>query len=68
MANDLETRDCVYYTKKTLGDTRNISCTPVFSKVLEFFVLEKLKTEAMPDKNQFGGLAGLSTNHYLVQA
>ena len=49
----------------TLSDTRNISCTPVFSKVLEFFVLGWLKEEVMPDANQYGGLPGLSTNHYL---
>lgn len=53
---------------ETLGDTRNISYTPVFSKILEFFVLQDLKKEIMPASNQFGGLPGRSTNHYLVRA
>ena len=35
--------------------------------VLEFFVLRKLKTEVTPKKNQFGGIEGLGTNHYLVE-
>ena len=25
-----------------LGSTRNISCTPVFSKIMEFFLLDRL--------------------------
>ena len=51
-----------------LGETRNTSCTPVFSKVMEFFLLARLKNEATVKCNQFGGLAGSSTNHYLAEA
>ena len=38
-----------------LNDLRNLSCTPLFSKVMEFFVLERLKSEATVKKNQFRG-------------
>ena len=52
---------------ENLGETRNISCTPLFSKVLEFFVLEQLKEEISPSTNQFGGVNGSGTNHYLAK-
>ena len=51
-----------------LGDTRNISCMPVFSKIIEYFLLERLKQEASVCDNQFGGIQGSSTNHYLAAA
>ena len=35
---------------------------------MEFFALECLKQEVYPDKNQFGGLSGCGTTHYLVEA
>ena len=50
------------------GLLRNLSCTPLFSKALEFFVLEKLKTEVKPSDRQYGGLKGCGTNQYLVDA
>ena len=50
-----------------LGSTRNISCTPVFSKIMEFFLLERLKEEAKPKSNPFGGISGSGTSHYLVE-
>ena len=53
---------------ESLGETRNISCTSVFSKTMEFFLLERLKKEAKVKNNQFGGLAGSSTSHYLAEA
>ena len=52
----------------SFNELRNISCTTLFSKVLEFFVLEKAKTEIGANINQFGGIAGTSTNHYLISA
>ena len=51
-----------------LGELRNISCTPLLSKVMEFFVLEQLKKEVYPSNNQFGGLPGCGTSHYLIDA
>lgn len=53
---------------ETLGQTRNISCTPIFSKVLEYLLLTRLKTEIMPRLNQFGGIKRSGTNHYLAEA
>ena len=35
---------------------------------MEYFVLEKLKQEVYPGINQFGGLTGCGTNHYLIEA
>ena len=49
-----------------LGETRNISCTPVFSKIMEYFLLERLKEETSINTNQFGGLPGSSIDHYLA--
>ena len=50
-----------------LGETRNISCALVFAKLLEFFVLEELKSQMRPGPDQYGGLPGMSTNHYLAK-
>ena len=35
---------------------------------MEFFALDRLKTEVYPRNNQFGGLAGCGTTHYLIEA
>ena len=51
-----------------LGDTRNISCTPVFSKIREHFLRERLRKEGKVRSNQYGGLSGSSTSHYLANA
>ena len=53
---------------ESFNNLRNISCTPLFSKTLEFFVLDRLKSEACPAENQYGGIKGSSTSHYLVRA
>ena len=50
------------------GQLRNLSCTPFFSKMLEFFVLEGLKKGVQPKGNQYGGLKGCGTNQYLIDA
>ena len=42
---------------ENLTELRNISCTPLLSKVMEYFALEQLKKEVYPDSNQFGGLS-----------
>ena len=41
----------------SLAECRNISCTSVFSKILEGQVLLKLRSELVPDHNQYGGRA-----------
>ena len=47
---------------------RNLSCTPVFSKVFEYFLLERLKSECKPSTRQHGGIKGNGTDHYLINA
>ena len=51
-----------------LSELRNLSCTPLFSKVMESFILEKLKNEAPLGDNQFGGRKGSSVDHFLVES
>ena len=50
-----------------LNDLRNISCTALFSKVFESFILDKLAQQVGMRKNQMGGMKGAGTEHYLVQ-
>ena len=49
-----------------LSELRNLSCTPLFSKVLESFVLETLNDEINPSDRQYGGVKGCSTTHFLI--
>ena len=51
-----------------LNDLRNLSCTPLFSKILETIVLERLKKETSVRPNQYGGIKGSSTELYLISA
>lgn len=49
-----------------LSDLRNISCTLLFSKVFEAYVLKSAMEEISLKGNQFGGVKGCSTAHMLV--
>ena len=49
-----------------LSECRNISCTSVFSKILEGQVLEKLRGELTPDPNQYGGKPKCGAEHMLI--
>ena len=51
----------------TLAETRNISCTPLFSKLLEAFVLDELRKQVKLNSTQFGGIKGLGVDHFLVE-
>ena len=57
--------------KKTMpqvpGDLRNISCTQLFSKIYESFVLQWLGEQVKLRPNQFGGVKGSGTEHFLVK-
>ena len=57
--------------KKTLpqgpNDLRNISCTQLFSKVYETWILEWVGQQVKLRSNQFGGVKGSGAEHYLVQ-
>ena len=50
-----------------LNDLRNISCTALFSKVYESFVLGWLGEQVGMRANQMGGMKGAGTEHYLVE-
>ena len=56
--------------KKTIlenaGDLRNISCTKLFYKVYESFLLNWLDPLSKLRTNQYGGVKGLGTEHYLI--
>ena len=52
---------------ESLKDVRNISCTPLFSKVLEFFVLKRLRTMITLSSSQFGGIPGVGIDHFLCE-
>ena len=49
-----------------LNECRNLSCTNFFSKVLESLILDCLMQEVTLSKDQFGGLKGCGTNHFLL--
>ena len=51
----------------SLSELRNLSCTPLFSKVLESFVLERLRSEIKLSDRQFGGVKGCETEHFLIE-
>ena len=50
----------------TFNDLRNLSCTNALSKTLESYVLEKLRKEIKIKTNQFGGVKGSGTCHFLI--
>ena len=54
-------------TPSSLAQLRNLSCTPLFSKCLESFVLERLKQKVTLNRNQFGGIKGTGVDHFLVE-
>ena len=68
---DLWKMETVYVIPKnsapaSLGELRNLSCTPLVSKVLESFVLSRLQSEIKLSSKQYGGIKNCSTDHFLV--
>ena len=51
---------------RSYGDLRNISCTKLFSKLYESYVLMWAMEEIELKPNQFGGVKGCSTAHMLL--
>ena len=51
---------------ESFDQLRNLSCTNGLSKVMETIVLEKLTNEVQLKSNQYGGIRGSSTNHFLI--
>ena len=52
---------------ESVNDIRNISCTQLFSKTYESFVLDWLSGEVKLRTNQYGGVKGSGAEHFLVQ-
>ena len=50
----------------SLAECRIISCTSIYSKVLEGGVLKKLRGELIPDPGQYGGQPKCGAEHMLV--
>ena len=50
-----------------LDQLRNLSCTNALSKILESCVLKKLQEEVTIKPNQYGGLRGSGTCHFLIK-
>ena len=50
----------------SLSECRNISCTSIFSKILEGVVLQQLRSELLPDPSQYGGVPKCGAEHLLV--
>ena len=51
---------------QSVNDLRNISCTQFFSKLYESFLLDWIGEKVKLRTNQFGGVKGSSTEHFLV--
>ena len=51
----------------TLEQCRNVSCTSIFTKLAETFMLYRLQEEIPPDPLQFGGMKGSGTTHLLAE-
>ena len=45
---------------------RNLSCTNLFAKVLELFILEYIRKDVQLAPSQYGGLKGSGTTHFLI--
>ena len=52
---------------ENLSQCRNLSCTTLFSKLLEAYILDELKKETSFADSQYGGIKGLGVDHFLVQ-
>ena len=49
-------------------DCPNLSCTPLFSKVIESFLLDQINGEVKVDLTQFSGVKKCGTEHLLIEA
>ena len=49
-----------------LSECRNISCTSIFSKVMEGEVMRQLRKELLPDPSQYGGIPSCIVEYMLV--
>ena len=54
-------------TANTYGECRNLSCTPLFSKVMESFLMKRINKEVKIDANQYGGMKNAEPNTSLFR-
>ena len=52
----------------TFEECRNLSCTPLFSKLMESYLMEMISSEVKVDTTQYGGIKRCGTEHFLLQA
>ena len=55
-------------TASTYGECRNLSCTPLFSKVMESFLMDRIYSEVQIDAAQYGGIKKCGADHFLTQS
>ena len=53
-------------TPRSSEEIRNISCTNYMSKIMESFVLDRLRDEVSVKSNQYSGTKGTGTTHFLI--
>ena len=49
-------------------ECRNLSCTPLFSKICETYMMERINSEVKIDPKQYGGLKECGVEHLLTQS
>lgn len=49
------------------GECRNLSYTPLFSKVLETFMMDRINEETRVDPTQFEGIKKCGAEHFLIE-
>ena len=49
-------------------DCRNLSCTPLFSKICESFMMDRIESEVQIDRKQYGGIKRTGAEHLLLQS
>ena len=52
---------------ETFDEVRGISCTSIYSKLAETYMLDMLQEEVNINTNQYGGIKNIGTDHLLVQ-
>ena len=53
---------------ESFDQLRNLSCTNFLSKVFEGFILDRMRAEIRIKGNQYGGMKGSGTAHFLTEA
>ena len=49
-------------------ECRNLSCTPLFSKIMETYMMDCINKEVNINYQQYGGVKGCGTENLLLEA